>query len=232
MVGRKHIRPLDASRSVSSLPCALVLSVEDGFLALLLAPVEPSGGDDLVGDVATDEHNPGVSPPSTAQVDGTGPGDGASDERESAGQVVWAPLLGGDGSAVRLGDGVDAAALVDGLAVSEDEVDGSLHEAVLEVVTACLVVEGVLRSVERAAVESAVVSLDSQCDGLLSDSSTGWCRCRVLHTTTSNTQFRLNAKAFQNWQIHRIDVTLHSALCSKFQSSDSEFHSFQLSMFK
>jgi hypothetical protein len=187
LLGRKHIRPLDPSRSVSSLPCALVLSVEDGFLAPLVTPVEPSGWDDLVGDVATDEHNPGVCSPSTAQVDGTGPGDGAPHEGETAGQVVWSPLLGGDGSAVGLGDGVDAAALVDGLAVSEDEVDGALHEAVLEVVTACLVVQRVLGSVERAAVESAVISLDSQCDGLLPNSSTGWCRCRVLHMTTLNT---------------------------------------------
>jgi hypothetical protein len=54
-------------------------------------------------------------------------------------------------------------------------------------VTACLVVQRVLGSVERASVESAVISLDPQCDGLLPDSSTGWCRCRVLHTTTSNT---------------------------------------------
>lgn len=197
LLGGKHIRPLDASSSVSSLPCALVLSVEDGFLAPLVTPVEPSGGDDLVGDVATDEHNPGVCSPSTAQVDGTGPGDGAADEGESAGQIVWAPLLGGDGSAVSPGNGVDAAALVDGLAVSEDEIDGALHEAVLEVVTACLVVQRVLGSVERAAVESAVVSLDSQCDGLLSDSSTGWCRCRVLHTTTSNIQFRKMRKHFK-----------------------------------
>ena len=178
------------------MPCALVLSVKDGFLTPLITPVVPSGGDDLVGDVATDEHNPGVCPPSTAQVDGTGPGDGAADEGESAGQVVWAPLLGGDGSAVSLGNGIDAAALVDGLAVSEDEIDRALHEAVLEVVTACLVVQRVLGSVERAAVESAVVSLDSQCDGLLSDSSTGWCRCRVLHTT-SNTQFRRMQKHFK-----------------------------------
>ena len=187
LLGIEHIRPLDASSSVSSLPSALVLCVEDGLLAPLVTPVVPSGGDDLVGDVATDEDNPGVCSPSTAQVDGAGPGNGAAHERESAGQVIWASLLGSDGSAVSLGNGVDAAALVDGLAVSEDKVDGALHEAVLEVVTACLVVQRVLGSVERAAVESAVVSLDSQCDGLLSDRSTGWCRCRVLHTTTSNT---------------------------------------------
>ena len=72
--------------------------------------------------------------------------------------------------------------LIVGLAVSEDEIDGAFNVAILEVMLPLLVVQGVLGAVESHAVKLGLVSVDSECHRLLSNSSTGWCRGKILVT--------------------------------------------------
>ena len=70
---------------------------------------------------------------------------------------------------------------VEGSAVPENEVDGALDVAAVEVVAALVVVERVLRAVEVDVEEGAVISADPQCHGLPPDRTTGGSRRCVLH---------------------------------------------------
>jgi hypothetical protein len=62
--------------------------------------------------------------------------------------------------------GLEATYPVQRATVSENVVDGSLNVAVLEVMTASVVVESVLVSVKRAVVKCCSVCGDTQCHGL------------------------------------------------------------------
>lgn len=129
--------------------------------------------------MAADEHHAGVGAPGAAQIDGAGAAHPALVEDEpSLGVVV--PLLRRDGAAALVSDGADVAVLVERLAVAEDPVDGAADVARPEVVAAFLVVQRVLSSEERAPIERALVTLDSQRHCLPPDCATTRGRCRVL----------------------------------------------------
>lgn len=73
--------------------------------------------------------------------------------------------------------------LIVGLAVSEDEINGSLDVAVLEVMPSLLVVQGVLSTIESDAVELGFVSRNAEGHCLLPNSSARRGRGGVLETT-------------------------------------------------
>jgi hypothetical protein len=63
------------------------------------------------------------------------------------------------------------AYVVKGASVTEDEVDGALDEAILEVVPALVITEGVLGAHETATVECGHVARDAECGSLPSINS-------------------------------------------------------------
>lgn len=69
-----------------------------------------------------------------------------------------------------------ATYLVHGSAVAEDEVDRPFDVAILEVVTPRVVAQGVLGTVETAAVEVRLVPRDAEGSGLPSFHAWHWCR--------------------------------------------------------
>ena len=64
--------------------------------------------------------------------------------------------------------------------VSENVVDGSLNVAVLEVMTASVVIESVLVSVKGAVVKCCSVRSDAQCHGLPQYRARWWGGCGIL----------------------------------------------------
>ena len=64
--------------------------------------------------------------------------------------------------------------------VSENVVDGSLNVAVLEVMTASVVIECVLISVKRAVVKCCSVRSNAQCHGLPQYRAWWWGGCGIL----------------------------------------------------
>ena len=69
---------------------------------------------------------------------------------------------------------------VEGSAVAENEVDGTLDVATIEIMAALVVIQRVLCAVEVDIEEGGIISANPQCHCLLSNRTTGGSRCSVL----------------------------------------------------